>query len=473
MRYKKISDKTIKKLSEIIGENNVILDKEKMRDYSHDVFPLNWIQHFPDVVIKPKSTEEISKIMKLANEERFPVTPRGGGTGLVAGCVPIFGGVVLSLEKMNKILEIDKKNLMATVEPGVTLIDFYEKVTSSGLFFPPRPRDETAYIGGAIATNAGGARAVKYGVIRDFVKGLEVVLPTGEVLNLGGKLLKDCTGYSLLHLMIGSEGTLGIISKAVILLMPPLKKTITLIIPYHSLHDAIKTVPEIILNGIRPLSVEFIQNDILSSVEKLLGKKWPGKKEDAYLMIILDGSTDEELYGLSEIVGDICTANKAKNIVAAISKKEQKNILEIRSAIYEGLKPNNLETLDLTVPCSEIIDHVKRVSEISKEYGVWLPTHGHVADGNLHTYITKLKKEGRQFKQLEEKEWQEKYPIIRDLLHEDCIKRGGTISGEHCIGAIKKEYLPMALSKAHLKMLKEIKTTFDPNNILNPGKIFD
>jgi len=471
--YKKISDEVIKELREIVGKDNLILNKEKMIDYSHDEFSLNWVRHFPEVVIKPKNTEEISQIMKLANKEGFPVTPRGGGTGLVAGCVPIYGGVVLSLERMNKVLEIDKENLMATVEPGVTLMDFYEVVESSGLFFPPHPGDESAYIGGAIATNAGGSRAVKYGVMRDFVKGLEVVLPNGEILELRGKLIKNCTGYSLLHLMIGSEGTLGIITRAVILLIPPPKNIITLIIPYDSLHNAIKTVPEIILTGIRPIAMEFIESDVIPFSEKLLGKKWPSKEGKAFLMIIVDGSTEDEVYGLSEEIANICTANNAKDILVAESKGKQADILAIRSNLYEGLKPNLIEILDLTVPRSQIVGHIDRIYEISKEYGVWIPTYGHAGDGNVHAHIMKLKKKEDEFEELKEEEWKEKYPIIRKMLHEDCIKRGGVISGEHGIGVIKKEYIPMSLSDVHLEMLKRIKRVFDPNNILNPGKIFD
>ncbi|MBE0478905.1 FAD-binding oxidoreductase [Candidatus Aerophobetes bacterium] len=470
--YTKITDEVIEKLRKIVGKDNIILNKDKMIDYSHDEFALDWMRHFPEVVVKPATTEEISEIMKLANKERFPVTPRGGGTGIVGGCIPLFGGIVLSLEKMNKVLEIDKENLMVTVEPGVTLMDFYQEVESSGLFFPPHPGDETAYVGGAIATNAGGARAVKYGVMRDFVKGLEVVLATGEILKLGGKVLKNCTGYSLLHLMIGSEGTLGIITRAVIKLIPPLKNTITLIIPYDSLYNAIKTVPEIILTGILPVSVEFIQSDVLLPSEKLLGKNWPCKEGKAFLMIIVDGTTEEELYEFCEKIADICAANKSKDTVVADGKQKQKDVLAIRSNIYEGLKSDTIEVLDITVPLSEIVNHLNRVSEISKDYGIWLPTYGHAADGNLHTHIMKLKKEDEQFKRLGEDKWKEKYPVVRKLLHEDCIKRGGVISGEHCIGIAKKEYLPIALEGIHLEMLKRIKRAFDPNYVLNPGKIF-
>jgi len=473
MRYKRISDEVIRKLREIVGEDNLILGRERMLDYSHDEFSLDWLRHLPEAVVKPKNTREISEILKLANKENFPVTPRGGGTGLVGGCVPIFGGIVLSLERMNRILEIDKENMMAVVEPGVTLMDFYQEVETSGLFFPPHPGDESAYIGGLIATNAGGARAVKYGVMRDFVKGLEVVLPDGRILQLRGKLIKNCSGYSILHLMIGSEGTLGIISKAVILLMPPPQNLRTLLIPYESLHNAIKTVPQIISSGIRPIAVEFIQNDVIPFSEKLLGKEWPCKKGEASLMIIIDGPTEDEVDRISELIADLCSANDAIDVLVADDKGKQADLLAIRSNFYEGLKPNLIEILDLTVPPSQIVNHIDRVCQISEEYGVWLPVYGHAADGNIHTHIMKLKKEKDRFRRLEEKEWRRKYPVIRKLLHEDCIERGGVISGEHGIGVVKKEYMSMIFDDAYLELLKRIKRTFDPNNILNPGKVFD
>jgi len=471
--YKKLTNQTLEELKNIVGENNIILDREEMRDYSHDEFSLDWIRRFPEVVVKPGTTEEISRIMKLANQENFPVTPRGGGTGLCGGCVPVFGGVVLSLENMNKILEVDKDNLMAVVEPGVTLRDFYEKLEETGLFFPPHPGDESAYLGGIIATNAGGARTIKYGVVRDFIKGLEVVLPEGEVLELRGKIIKNSTGYNLLHLMIGSEGTLGIITRATIALIPPPRNVVTLIAPYDSLHDAIKTVPEMILNNIRPIAMEFIESDIIPLAEKMLGKKWPSNEGKAYLMLIIDGYTEDEVDRLSEAIIDICTANNVKDILVVESKEKQADILDIRSNLYEALKPDTIEILDITVPCTEIVNHMDRVHEISEEYNVWLPTYGHAGDGNLHTHIMKCRKEKGEFKPLKGEEWREKYPEIRKLLHEDGIKRGGIISGEHAIGVVKKEYLPMALSQTHLKLLRGIKKLFDPDNILNPGKIFD
>ncbi|GAG19069.1 unnamed protein product, partial [marine sediment metagenome] len=252
------------------------------------------IAHEPDVVVKPYTAEEVENILRLANKEKIPVTPRGGATGLCGGCVPSLGGIVLSLERMNRIIEIDSANQMAVVEAGVTLMDFYRGVEEEGLFFPPHPGDESAMIGGVIATNAGGARAVKYGVIRNYVRGLDVVLPKGTTIHLGGKLMKSSTGYSLLNLMIGSEGTLGIITKAIIQLMPSPQCMRSLIIPYDDLENAIEAVPLLIRRKILPLAVEFIPREVIQITEEFLKKKWPSTLGNTYLLIILDASSEEE-----------------------------------------------------------------------------------------------------------------------------------------------------------------------------------
>jgi len=458
--YKKIDSNIIERIKKIVGYKNVITNKEKMEDYTHDEYSLYLIKNYPEVVIKPRNSKEISEILKLANLENFPVTPRGGGTGLCGGCVPIKGGVVLSLENMNKILEIDKDNLVIVLEPGVRLMDLYEKVEESDLFFPLHPGDESANVGGIIATNAGGARAIKYGVTRNFVRGLEVVLPDGDIINVGGKVMKDCTGYNLMNLFIGSEGTLGIITKAIIRLLPKLKMITTLVIPYDNLYDAIKTVPEIIRNLIIPLGIEFIEKEVIPPTESYLGKKWPTKLGNAYLMIIIDSSTEEELDSLCEKVADICTSNKAIDVLIADSKERQKDILDIRSNIYEALKNETIEILDITVPPSKIADYVKEVHKVSKKYNIWLPCYGHAGDGNVHTNIMKSYK------------WEEKYPIIRERLHKIGIELGGVISGEHGIGFVKKEYLSM-IGEKKIELFRRIKRAFDPNNILNPGKIID
>lgn len=471
--YKEMSQQIIDEIKGIVGEKNLICDEEKMHDYSHDEFALPYIRKFPQIVVKPRGAKEISEIMKLANKESIPVTPRGGATGLCGGCVPVFGGIVLSFENMNKILEIDKENLMAVVEPGVTLMDFYKKLEETKFFFPPHPGDESATMGGVVATNAGGARAVKYGVIRNFIRGLEVVLPQGEIINIGGKIMKSSTGYNLLHLLIGSEGTLGIVTKVIVNLLPPLQAMSTLIIPYNNLHDAIKTVPMIICNKIIPMAIEFIEQDVIAVTEDYLDKKWPCPGGNAHLMIVVDGSNEDEIMKLSESVGQICLDNNAIDVFIADGKEKQQNILDIRSQIYEALKRETIEILDITVPPAQIAAHVDKVHEISNRNQMWLPTYGHAADGNVHTHLMKADLRKDKLNAVEQKEWEQKYPQVRKELYDDAQVRGGTISGEHGIGIVKKEYLPAVVGTKQIELMKAIKKSFDPNNILNPGKIIN
>lgn len=471
--YQKVSQKHIEQLKKIVGSANVVVDKEKMLDYSHDEFSLPEIARLPDVVVKPGTTEQVSRILRLANREIIPVTPRGGATGLCGGSVPLHGGIVLSLENMNQIIEIDRNNQMATVEAGVTLMDFYASVEESGLFFPPHPGEESAVLGGVIATNAGGSRAVKYGVIRNYVRGLETVLPDGSVVKLGGKLMKSSTGYSLLNLMIGSEGTLAIITKTIIQLMPSPQVTRSLIVPFKRLEEAIETVPLMIRRKILPMAVEFIPQEVIGITEAFLKKKWPSAQGETYLLIILDGSSDEEIERLSEDVADVCLEKGALDVYVADSLQKQKQVLDIRSKIYEALKANVLDILDITVPRGEIALHVKKVQKVASKYDIWLPTYGHAADGNVHTHIMKAKYEQGKIVPLPEKEWRDKIDKVRNELYQDCVERGGVISGEHGIGMVKKPFLSLVLSREEISLMKKIKRAFDPNNILNPGKIFD
>lgn len=471
--YKKITQKIVEELEKIVGCENLTIDSEKMVDYSHDEFSLSDIARMPELVIKPKKTEDVAEIMHLAYKEEIPVTPRGGATGLCGGCVPSCGGVVLSLEGMNRFIEVDRENQMAVVEAGVTLMDFYEAVEEAGFFFPPHPGEESAMIGGVIATNAGGARAVKYGVIRNYVRGLEVVLPSGDIVQLGGKLMKSSTGYSLLNLIIGSEGTLGIITKATIQLMPSPQVTRSLIIPYENLENAIETVPFLIKQRILPLAVEFVPREVIQITEEFLKKKWPCSLGNTYLLIILDASNEEEMGRLSEAVAEVCMEKGALDIFVADSPKKQKQVLDIRSKIYEAIKANVLEVLDIVIPRAEIARHVKIVQDVSQKYGIWLPTYGHAADGNVHTHIMAARFEKGNIIPLSEDEWKSKIEKVREELYRDCKSRGGMISGEHGIGIVKKSYLPYVLDEEAIVLMKGIKNLFDPKNILNPGKIFD
>lgn len=471
MIYKKLTSDLIEKIKEIVGPENVLTDPDKLVDYSHDESTQKeWIQ-LPEVVVKPTSTQMVAQLMKMASDCQIPVTPRGGGTGLSGGCIPVYGGIVLSLEKMNRILEIDPINQMATVEAGVTLGELIKAAQEAGLAFPPHPGDESAHIGGLIATNAGGSRAVKYGGIRNYVRGLEVVLSSGEIIHLGGKIVKSSSGYNLLHLIIGSEGTLGIITQAIIQLLPAPAFSRSLIIPYDELEKAIETVPAILQAKIMPMAIEFMEKEVLFITEEHLKKTWPSRLGQTDLLIIIEASTEEELDRLSEQVAEVCLSHGGLDIYVAETASKQAQVLEIRSKIYEAIKPITVEILDIALPRSEIAAHVRRVKEVETEFGLWLPTFGHAGDGNVHTHITKVNRQENQLIPLEEGQWKDKAAKIKKILYEDGRRRGGVISGEHGIGVIKKAEFMALAEAAQLEVMKGIKKVFDPKGILNPGKI--
>lgn len=471
--YNEVNQEVLDELGRIVGHDNVLVDREAMFDYSHDEFSLRDISMFPEVVLKPGSAREIGEILRLANSKNIPVTPRGGASGLCGGCVPSYGGILVSMERMDRIVEVDIANQMAVVEAGVRLSDFYKAVEETGLFFPPHPGEESAMMGGVIATNAGGARAVKYGVIRNYIRGLEVVLPSGQIIRPGGKLMKTSTGYNLVNLFIGSEGTLGIITKAIIQLMPIPEVTRSLIIPYDNLHKAIETVPYMIRRKIFPLAVEFVPREVIDITAKFLRKPWPVSVGTVFLLIIIDAASEDDLDKMSETIAEICLEKKALDVFVADNPKKQEQVLEIRSKIYEALKAHTLEILDIVVPRAEIANHVKRVQEVSEKLDIWLPTFGHAADGNVHTHIMKARYENDTIVPLPEHEWKDKLAKVREELYRDCKKKEGYISGEHGIGIVKKPYLSYVLSEEEISLMRGIKDHFDPNHILNPGKIFD
>ncbi len=471
--YNKVDQAVTEKLENIAGPENVIADPDRMIDYGHDEFSLGDISRVPDLVVKPKTAEEVAAVLRLANEHRIPVTPRGGATGLCGGCVPSSGGIVLSLEKMNRILEIDPENQMAVVEAGVTLRDFEQSIEDAGFYFPPHPGEESAMIGGMIATNAGGSRAVKYGVIRNYVRGLEVVVPTGEIIHLGGKLIKSSTGYNLLQLFIGSEGTLGVITGATIQFLTKPAVTRSLVIPFAGLEKAIETVPLMFKKKIVPLALEFVPLDVIRISEEHLHKKWPCSQGQTHLLVILDAQSEEEMDRLSQAVAEAALENEALDVFIADTAKKQETVLDIRSKIYEAIKSETIEILDISIPRSDIAQHVKKVQEVALKYNIWLPTFGHAGDGNVHTHIMKARYENGAVIPLPKSEWRDKSEKVREELYEDCRARGGVISGEHGIGLIKKKYLAFSLDPKQVELMKGLKKVFDPNNILNPGKIFD
>jgi glycolate oxidase len=328
-------------------------------------------------------------------------------------------------------------------------------------------------IGGLIATNAGGSRAVKYGVVRNYVRGLEVVLPTGNVIRLGGKLVKSSTGYSLLHLLVGSEGTLGIITRAVIQLLPAAPLCRSLVIPFDDVDGAVETVPLLMGRKILPMAVEFIEQEVIRITEEYLDKRWPTSAGRTCLLVILDAPSEEEMDRLSQVVAEVCVENGALDVFIADTPTKQGLVLEIRSKIYEAIKSLTVEILDICVPRAEIPGHVRRIREVSRKYGIWLPTFGHAADGNVHTHIMKARYVEGKMIPVPEEEWRDKVEKVRGELYSDAKARGGVLSGEHGIGLVKKPFLSLVLDNEQIELMRGIKRLFDPHGILNPGKIFD
>lgn len=390
MSYNKINESGIEFIKGIINDNErVFIGEEISEDYSHD--ELGSEKHMPDIVVKAMNRDEIVEIMKYANNNNIPVTVRGAGTGLVGAAVPILGGILLDLSGMNKILELDEDNLTLTVEPGVLIMEIAKFVEEHDLFYPPDPGEKTATIGGNVSTNAGGMRAVKYGVTRDYVRGMEVVLPSGEVLELGGKVVKNSSGYSLKDLIIGSEGTLGIITKIVLKLLPLPKKVISLLVPFNDLESAIETVPKIIKSKNIPTAIEFMQRDLIISAEEFLGKKFPDNSSNAYLILSFDGNSKEEVEGYYEKVAEICLKEGALDVFISDTEERQESIWSARGAFLEAIKAStsDLDEVDVVVPRNKVAEFVKFTNEVEKKLNVRIRSFGHAGDGNLHIYILK------------------------------------------------------------------------------------
>jgi glycolate oxidase len=461
------------RLEAAVGPGNVLTDPETLEAYGHDEFSLSDIRHPADIVVRPKTTAEVAAVLRLANDARIPVTARGGATGLCGGCVPSAGGIVLSMERMNRIVEIDPINQMAVVEAGVTLHAFENAVAEAGFNFPPHPGEESAMIGGMIATNAGGSRAVKYGVIRNYVRGLEVVTAGGEILNLGGKLIKSSSGYNLLHLFIGSEGTLGVITRAVIQFRTKPALTRSLVIPFETLEAAIETVPVLLGRDTVPLALEFVPLDVLRITEAYLQRTWPSHAGKVHLFIILDAVSEADMDRQSEAVAEVALERGALDVFIADTPSKQDNVLAIRSKIYEAVKSQTVEILDIAVPRGEIAAHVERVRAIGEKYDVWLPTFGHAGDGNVHTHLMKARYVDGRIEPMPEEEWRASFEAVRAEIYADGLARGGVVSGEHGIGIVKKKYLAGSLPPEQIELMRGLKRIFDPRGILNPGKIFD
>jgi len=470
-RYNPVTPPIIEELKKIVGAKYVIFgDEEKLQAYSHDEIPDVRYAHMPEAVVRPASASEIALILKLANRERIPVTPRGAGSGLSGGAVPIHGGVVLSVDRMNRILEVDRENMMVVVEPGVVTNQINEILEEEGLFYPGYPMSlETCFIGGNVAENAGGAKAVKYGVTSRYVVGLELVTPTGELLRLGGKRVKDVTGYDLLHLMVGSEGTLGVFTRITLKLLPFPKASVDLLCLYTTTEEAIAAVPKIMTEaGSIPAAIEYIDQPSARTACEYLNESIPCRECGAMLLITVDGSDSDLVEREYDAIGEQAVRAGAIEVYVADNATTSDRLWRMRRNVAEAialLSPDQANE-DLSVPMAEIPSLVKGLEHLGRKYDVRAFCYGHAGDGNIHSRIVKNPSWSTEH-------WRETLCEILAELYALTARLGGTISGEHGIGHKRKAYMHLVCSPVYMEMMKSIKRVFDPNNVLNPGKIFD
>ena len=417
------------------------------------------------LVVRPGTYEEVSNILKWANETKTPIIPRGGGTGACGAAIPTIPSVIMSMERFKDIVEVDETNMMITCQTGVTLakLNDYLNEHVHALYFPCHPGDEGAQVGGMCIENAGGVRAVKHGIMRSYVKGMKVCLPNGEIVQFGGKLVKNNMGYDLMHLLVGSEGTLAVVLEATLKLYPRLDYTGALVCSFKDTESAVKSVGEVQKAGIIPLAVEYMDRDIAVETAKRISKTWPMSDEGCVdLIYMVEEATEDALYETAGTIAEICENNGAVGSVIAENEKEQRNILEIRSDIYEVFKPEFVDSLDTAVPVAHIGDLLRDINAIAEKYGTRSPRFGHVADGNFHNFI--LMVDGKV------PDWAD--DMRRDI-YKAALKYGGTVTAEHGTGKTRKPYMELQYTPHVLEIMRNVKRAFDPNNILNPGVIVD
>jgi glycolate oxidase len=457
----------IESLKKIVGSDFVFIDGESLRHYSHD--ETETLSYLPEVVIKPRTTGEISAVLRLCNKYGIAVTPRGGGTGLSGGALPYRGGVLLSLERMNSILEIDERNLQVITEPGVITEVLQNAVKEKGLFYPPDPSSRgSCFIGGNIAANSGGPKAVKYGVVKDYVLNLQVVLATGDVIWTGSNVLKNSTGYNLTQLVVGSEGTLGIVTKIVLKLIPLPKYDLLMLVPFASLEKASETVSAIFRAGFTPSAVELVEIDALKIVSKMVDSYAVPVNDDiaAHLIIEVDGNNMDVLMSEMEQIAALTTQYEGGEVFFADDAQQKAELWKLRRRTAEAIKlaGYTIEE-DTVVPRAELPALVKGVKELGRQHGFHAVCYGHAGDGNLHI---RIKKEGT-VNSYGDPAMTQSLRVLFELVK----SLGGTISGEHGIGLVQKPYMDIVFDDMQLQLMRGIKKTFDPNNILNAGKIFD
>lgn len=454
----------IEALTRICGAPHVLSAEEALQAYGHD--ETEDLSFLPEVVVKPASAAEISQVLSLATAGRIPVTPRAGGTGLSGGALPVHGGIVLSLERLNRIIGIDTANLQAEAEPGVVTQTFQDAVEAQGLYYPPDPASRgSCTLGGNLAECAGGPRAVKYGVTKDYVIGLEAVLPSGEIITTGGRVLKNVSGYNLTQLLIGSEGTLAVITRIIFRLIPLPRFRRVLLVPFGSLEAAAESVAGIFQAGITPSALEFMERAAVAAAEERQGKKFPSSTAEAQLLVEVDGNSAGALDRDIEVIAEVVTSHGAADILIADDSRKVADVWALRRGIGEAVKSiSAYREEDTVVPRAQLPRLVRGVKEICRRSGITSICYGHAGDGNVHVNLLKGRMDdGAWDAGIEE--------TIREIFRLT-VSLGGTISGEHGIGYTQKAYLPIALSAAEIGLMKGVKQAFDPAGILNPGKIF-
>lgn len=465
MEKAQISYSIIEKMQAIVGEPHVLIDEESLYHYSHD--ETEDLSFLPDLVVKPGSTQEISQILQFCNEHVIPVTARGAGTGLSGSALPVHKGIILSTERLNKIIEIDEKNHQATVEPGVITQIFQEAVIERGLFYPVDPSSRgSCTIGGNLAQSSGGPRAVKYGTTRENVLNLEVVLPTGEITWTGANVLKYSTGYNLTQLMVGSEGTLGIITKAVFKLRPYPSQNLVMLVPFASAEQACEAVNAIFMAGITPSCLEFMERDAIDWAIQYIGSTMQVPEHiQAHLLIEVDGNELELLYKDAERIYEVLEKYQIGEVLLGESAQQKEELWLLRRKAPYAVKHQSVyKEEDTVVPRAHLPQLITGIKEIGRKYNFKSVCYGHAGDGNLHVNIIKG--------DMSDEEWNNELPEGIKEIFRLCVRLGGTISGEHGIGYVQRPYIGIALPAINLEIMRGIKKVFDPKGILNPGKIF-
>lgn len=468
-KYGKITPESAAALRAIVGERRFHMGSAVSEDYCHDEMPI-YGRRYPEAVCEAESTEEVAAIVKLCAERRIPVTPRGAGTGLVGGCVPLCGGLVLSTARMNKILGYDMNNLVVHIQTGVLLCDLAADALSHGLTYPPDPGEKTATVGGNVSTNAGGMRAVKYGVTRDYVLAMTVVLPSGEIMRLGKTVCKTSSGYSLLHLMIGSEGTLGIITELTLKLIPKPVCDVSLILPFRDVPTCIASVPAIKLANLDPQSIEFFDSDMVAMSTEFTGEpvfptRVDGESVGASILVTFVGTSQDELLLKMQGLGKVAEAAGAMDVLVVDTVTRKKAVWAARSSFLTAIEAQTrlVDEMDVVVPVDRIAPFLVYIREQAAELGIELRNFGHAGDGNLHIYTCS--------NDMEEAEFKRRVAILMDRAYAKCTQFEGQVSGEHSIGHAKKQYLRESVGDTAYGLMAAIKRVFDPHEIMNPGKV--